>query len=607
MCGILGVIGAKPDYNWLNQELTHLRHRGPDSEGLLTVNDLLVVGSTRLAMTDLMPRSNQPMKNSTTGSCIVFNGEIYNYKKLRQELIQIGISFTTDSDTEVLLKGLDKYGSSFLQRVNGMYAFAYFNPSDNNVVLGRDSLGKKPLYYLNVNSKIYFSSSQNSLQKLQNQFSLDENSLISYLTLGYVFDPNTMHEKIKSMQPGHILVTSPQTPTKIKLQRIYEDPKYFDNGSLADTLKLAVESRISGHSEIGISLSGGYDSTLIAILLSKIGVKVRSYTAIWNDSDKEKYNLDSKSAKVTSKNLGFEHSEVEIFNSSQLRYMLRKYLTVLEEPNNNSTGLSMLDIYGAAKQDELRLMLTGDGADEFLAGYLRYEKIAKIPNLMKSKSSLFDDFVLNHSSSRVSKLIATQLSPKNNSKWLPWHLVFSPSELSEFIPRIKEKQASRAIRNMLASTVRYSADEDLVNFMEFDQQTWLTMESNKRLDRVSMSFSIEARSPFQDSFFTHATRREMSSRKRGTFKRELLRKNFEELMNFEFPREKAGFISPIGHWLRSNPKLISDTVNFLIDRQGFAKTPLLKLSSSPWEGQFSNLVKLWTLIVYSEWIQISEA
>ena len=607
MCGILGVIGSSPDLTWAKEELSALKHRGPDSQGLMQINNQLILGATRLAMTDPNPRSNQPLKDEETGSWIVFNGEIYNFESLKNELIQSGVFFATRGDTEVLLKGLGKYGSTFLQRINGMYAFAYFDAPTGLLTLGRDHLGKKPLYYLINDHNLYFSSSQTSFQKLDKKAMSDQGSLISYLTLGYVLDPNTMHNQVKSLQPGHTLKTKLGAVSALNISKTIEDKAYFSKNILAETLTSAVESRIHGHYEVGISLSGGYDSTLIAILLSKSDVKVRSYSAVWKDSDKAKYNLDAQAARRTSEKLGFEHREIEIFDSSELPLMLNRYLVALQEPNNNSTGLSMMNVYEAAKKDDLRLMLTGDGADELLGGYSRYEQFARVPNILNLSTRAFDSFVVNNHTNHLAKFISAQLNSSNFAKWIPWQMVFSPNELVELIPGMKEKEVIQTLLGLTTNLVQYNSRSGLANFMDFDLQTWLTMESNRRLDRVSMTYSIEARSPFQDTFFMQAAKHQMEQKRYKEMKREILTSNFEELNDFDFPKEKAGFISPIGHWLRNNPKLIGESLSFLEKSEGFRRSQLERLSTSPERGDFRSMVKLWTLIVYSQWKLLNEA
>jgi asparagine synthase (glutamine-hydrolysing) len=178
-------------------------HRGPDFQQDVILSNFLHFGSARLAMTDPLPRSNQPFRSEN--SMLVFNGEIYNHKKLRKELETIGVSFETESDTEVLIKYLDHWGESTCQKIEGMYAFVYFNSKENMLILSRDPLGKKPLYFSISNQTIHWSSSLKSLRELQENQILNKKSMGEYLTLGYTLDPTTIIQDIFAVQPGHIL------------------------------------------------------------------------------------------------------------------------------------------------------------------------------------------------------------------------------------------------------------------------------------------------------------------------------------------------------------------------------------------------------------------
>jgi asparagine synthase (glutamine-hydrolysing) len=195
MCGIAGCFGDAPDEEWVNSVIVDLIPRGPDHQETSIINPSLVMGAARLAMTDPLPRSNQPFLREDLGIAITFNGEIYNYKELRFELAQLGYTFWTDSDTEVLLLAIHKYGENVTAKLNGMYAFAYFSNSLGTLLLGRDSLGKKPLYYSFNGSTFLWSSSLESINKKHGS-EISDYGLNQYLAFGYTIDPDTILEKI---------------------------------------------------------------------------------------------------------------------------------------------------------------------------------------------------------------------------------------------------------------------------------------------------------------------------------------------------------------------------------------------------------------------------
>lgn len=205
MCGIIGFKGNHSEQN-IVQALPKLFKRGPDSQGVLNVARDLTFGASRLAMTDPHPRSDQPMRNLENGDVIVFNGEIYNFLELRERLSGIGVQFNTNSDTEVLLKSLSVFGVKIVPELEGMFSFVYYNNTDNVLILARDYLGKKPLYFYLANDQFYFSSQINIIKDWIGSVSLNNQSLETYLLLGYVIDPQTMFREIHSMQPGTIKV-----------------------------------------------------------------------------------------------------------------------------------------------------------------------------------------------------------------------------------------------------------------------------------------------------------------------------------------------------------------------------------------------------------------
>jgi asparagine synthase (glutamine-hydrolysing) len=205
MCGFLGgkLVG---DIDFIEKNLVFLKRRGPDSQGILKLNNGLMFGATRLAMTDPLPRSNQPMRDSQTGDVLVFNGEIFNYKEIRKDLLDLGINFDTYSDTEVLLKSLSIHGEKIIPFLQGMFAFVFYSAKDNRIIMSRDFLGKKPLYYYLNGNNILFSSQIKLLRKIISTNNIDYDSLSTYLTLGYIVDPSTMYSELKAIQPGEVLI-----------------------------------------------------------------------------------------------------------------------------------------------------------------------------------------------------------------------------------------------------------------------------------------------------------------------------------------------------------------------------------------------------------------
>ncbi len=372
MCGFVGFLGGSNGQSWTEQAVLQMVHRGPDSQQTLRINQKLWMGVARLAMTDPLPRANQPFIDSTSGNAISFNGEIYNYREIRGQLESIGEQFLTDSDTEVLLKFLKIFGVESVSRLNGMYSFAYFSKSENALYLVRDRLGKKPLYLKQTGNCLQWSSSQSSFNNRQHDYAISDIALTQYLSLGYLLDPISLDVQVYSVKPGEAIRINVVDGTLESLKPKF-DIHFNDSEEtpLRSLIQKSVADRIFGHNKVGLSLSGGVDSSIIAIELSKAEAEVTTYSAVWSDSDKERYNYDSDSAKSISESLGLKFRPVDMIKSDQLEQELRNFLSAMEEPNNNPSGVSMHKLYGAMAEDGQRLILTGDGSDEIFGGYQR--------------------------------------------------------------------------------------------------------------------------------------------------------------------------------------------------------------------------------------------
>lgn len=595
MCGMVGEFSVHPDSQWVTLQLSNHRHRGPDSSKSILVSKNLVMGANRLAMVDRHPRSDQPMQDPTSKSTLTFNGEIYNYKVLRSELENEGVIFKTESDTEILLFGLEKYGINFLSKVNGMYAFAFFNADSNKLVLSRDRLGKKPLYVRRGLKSLRWSSAASALW--ERDLSINDDATQCFLRFGYVIDPITPREGVIAVTPG--------TAIEIDLDSLSEKVHRVESRlkrkplSFRRLLTLAVESRTYPNDEIGISLSGGLDSTLIAIICKELGLNVSSYTARWTDSDKPSYNDDAKRAKLIAKELDIEHNEVEMISVESMPRYLREYVRIMEEPNNNPTGISMLNLYSEMQKDGIRLALTGDGADELFGGYARYEKASHFLKLANFKG---DSWINPHNKKLIrfaTRAISAQMNQNNYSFWASWHELFTRKELERLTNKKNFSNDSRFFSAFsleeYKSTYRLLQEQDLL--------IWIGMESNRRLDRISMNFSIEARSPFlDDEMYQYAFA--MDTNNKFIPKVEFFNSEFPELRELSVLAEKKGFISPIGHWLRGNPCFVQDQMEKLIAQFGFNRGFIEELSLSPAMGDFENIKKLWALLTFSVWSEL---
>jgi asparagine synthase (glutamine-hydrolysing) len=278
MCGIVGGIGEGSS-EAVNKYIALLDRRGPDNRTIRTLSNGLTLGSTRLAMTDPLPRSNQPMVEPSTGNMIVFNGEIYNYKVIRKDLSSAGIAFDTESDTEVLLKAISVLGTNVISTLEGMFSFVFFDKKRNNLVMARDYLGKKPLYYFLDENKFFFASHTEIINKYIKGLKLNLESIKTYLELGYLIDPATMFEKVISVMPGEIVTIDLDNLVIIRSDSFIPNSILnSEDANISDTLKSALRERVEGHDKFAISLSGGVDSSILALESAKLGFNAQSYS-----------------------------------------------------------------------------------------------------------------------------------------------------------------------------------------------------------------------------------------------------------------------------------------------------------------------------------------
>lgn len=615
MCGIVGCLKLANGVDWVTEQTNLIHYRGPDSQIVKSITPDLVMGVARLAMTDPHPRSNQPMIDEETGNALSFNGEIYNFRALRNELQSKGVSFKTESDTEVLLKYLGNVGLTDLSELNGMYAFAFYSKRENKLYFSRDKLGKKPLYVSKDGLVVRWASTVDSFKSTRAKNLISDESLFQYLSLGYLLDPATTQANHFAVKPAEIicidLSNSKLDSWGVDFQSTHKFEDFAENMDLRQLIGESVEDRISGHENVAISLSGGVDSSIIAIEVAARAGKSHAFTARWTDSDKNRYNLDADVAKSVCSKLNIDLEQVEMIKPSDLSVELRSFLIAIQEPNNNPSGVSMLRLYSRIAETGHRLALTGDGSDEIFGGYARHIAVSKVKNVLNlhNKELIASSFadVRDGKTSLFRRALATQITPDSPFSWLQWHWIFTPRESGhifddKFIESRVFNSLSQSVVNLSKST-RMNQPQSL---MKRDHEIWLAMESNRKLDRISMNYSIEARSPFQDDRVIDWANSYMVQNRYRKLSKEILWKTYPELNELGVRRDKAGFTSPVGHWLRGNPNLVKESLDHLSRDDRFDKHGLDYYREAPQRGQYRELMQLWTLVVLSTWLQIEK-
>jgi asparagine synthase (glutamine-hydrolysing) len=415
-----------------------------------------------------------------------------------------------------------------------------------------------------------------------------------------------MFNEINSIEPGEVLIFD------IYNHRIEKRKKFlpfFISNPTGDDISYSLENsirrRTKGHDSFALSLSGGVDSNLILLNCLKLGLSVTPFTVRWPGSDKSRYNLDAQVAANVSKALGVNLNIIDMPNAEQVPEILDDYVKSISSPNSNPTAISMMVLYSEIHRMNFRLVLTGDGSDEVFGGYRRYQ-LSKATNLIpKINNRFLKKILMNKDLKSVfpSKL-AYAVSPNNSvESWLYWHLIASNNTIHKMVRGIPDFDVSISSTDL--STIFTKSNNGVRHLMFNDLKTWLSMESNRKLDSISMRYSIEARSPFQDENLIGIGYRAMEKSNFNLVNKELLFKAFPNLFKIPINKNKMGFISPFGFWLRSNPELIKNSTQNLNSYFDIDQNEVEILTRSPKLGDYNGFKLLWSLIVLERWLAVN--
>ena len=479
MCGIHG-------FNWSNdgqikKMVKSASQRGPDGDGVY-VDDDISIGHNLLAITEDAKSSKQPWEIGDR-YVLSYNGEIYNYKDIRNDLEQKGYKFKTDSDTEVLAIGLAEYGAKLLDTIDGMYAIAWYDKQNKTVMLARDHAGVKPLYYMQRGDKLIFSSSINSIKKVQHTTDLDVIAFQLFMNFGYVPGPKTLYSEIQKVVPGESLIFSVKIGKLKKRSTVrfsIDQNQQFDPEEFRGKVSESVKQCLMGKRSIGLFLSGGLDSSMILHELAQYDNKPKTFTTRFDCGRSSKadkmFNSDADVAKQLSKLYGTDHTELHV-NMEDFMDAIEPCYAVMEEPRyNRNTPAYYLMNKEIARQGVV-VTLAGDGGDEIFTGYPRHSKIPA-RQFNKKKSQLNYAIGDWHNLTRFIKSSALLYTWYNRS--LKWHVdeAFLIDYMGKWLPE-----------DLFCS-------DSVNNFLAIESVTVLPEDFLIRNDQLGMNFSMEGRFPF---------------------------------------------------------------------------------------------------------------
>lgn len=618
MCGICGIRlhdrNARVDPTRIARMSATLVHRGPDDEGY-HIDRNVGLGHRRLSIIDL-EGGKQPIYNEDRSIAVVFNGEIYNYRELRSELQGRGHRFRTGSDTEVIVHAYEEYGDACVDRFRGMFAFAIADSRRRRLLLARDRLGIKPLYYHDGRDGLAFASEIKALLELPElERDVDPIALDLYLSLRYVPGPRTMFRNVRKLPPGHLLVAEGSGVTIRKYWELDYEPAAqmsFDDARdrLVEILDEAVRLRMIADVPLGLFLSGGLDSSVILAAMTELseGNPVRSFSVGYAEPGDEAKNDERGYAKLAADRFGSVHRELEL-DAADFGDFLPRMVWQLDEPMADPTCAPLYFLSRMARR-EVTVVLSGEGADEILGGYGIYRRMAAL----QAARRLVPDAALN-AAARLAPMVPGEaartwierLRMPLEAAYTGVSRAFRPAMKSRLLGRGQPDES--AIRDALAP--HYAASENastLTRMLHLDTKVWLPDDLLLKADRMTMANSMELRVPFLDHVlveFAASLPDRWKVGLRPNDGKRLLRHAFKGVLPDPIvSRAKKGFPVPTGSWLRGS---LAPMVRDTLDRADSAcarymdGATIRRLVLEHEKGTHDRTQEVWALLVFESW------
>jgi len=594
MCGIIGYIinqkSEKKDFykKKFFSNFQRQNHRGPDfkQEINFSYKELKIqLGFNRLSIIDLEKSANKIFYNDQY--YLLFNGEIYNFKKLKEDYLS-NEKFSTRTDTEVLFKLLIKHGIDFLKKLEGIFAFTFLNIKKNKLYLARDFTGTKPLYFFKNNDGIFFSSEAWFQYSISNKL-IDPESFNYYLKFGFSPINTTLIQDVKKIESGTYSVydlkdKSLNTKKYFKLNKSEEIE--LKNYNLKSSFENIVEKNLISDTKTGIFASGGMDSTLLLIIAKKFNSKIEAYSSYFYPENKfEKFNIDLKYTKKICEFLGIKLNLTAIdLNNKKQKFELISAFHKLDEPLPNLNFFNSYLQSKNAKNNNCKVILTGDGGDEVFGGYQRYN------NAYIAKKIKYLGFFNNKI-----KLINTL----KKDKILKYF--YKKIDINNYKDLFKKELNLNKIKNNI--NLPDLDIEEILNY--FDTKHWLPEESNFKLDRSTMLNSIEGRVPFQDISLLKNIYPILYYKKFSIFyNKKIIRDTFKNIPDFVLNRKKHGWFSPDNYYLKNSLKdFFLETFNKTkLNKQNiFNYESVTKLFNKHISNKSYNKSELITLLAFQSW------
>jgi asparagine synthase (glutamine-hydrolysing) len=628
MCGIAGFIDFKKESNeqLLQQMASCLQHRGPDGQGSYFADApaaQIGLGHRRLSIIDLSTSANQPLHFG--GLHIIFNGEIYNYNEIREELIQKGHQFQTHSDTEVILHAWKEWGEAAIQQWHGMFAIALYDEAKEEVIFIRDRSGVKPLNYYWKDDLFLFGSELKTLVAHPSfHKELNRDAVASFLQYGYVSHPHCIYKHTHKLKPGHLLRLKLRTKAfeQVQYWNVYD---HYNKSKLNIGIEEAVEQtekilekgfqyRMVADVPVGVFLSGGYDSSCVTALLQKNSTeKLKTFTIGTTDQKLD----EAPFAKQIAAHLGTDHTEYYCTPKEALD-IIPELPHYYDEPFADSSAIPTILVSRLARK-KVTVALSADAGDEIFAGYNRYDyiarfgkKIGSIPSPMRKMAAVVMENISSESipylrnkqnfHSRYDKLKNLLNDPSPSELLKNLSIVFTDKEIRElFSQPVNELTTAHQ-----STELKGGYDDALAYMMAVDYQTYMVDDILQKVDRATMSVSLEGREPFLDQDIIEWAAQLPSELKYYNGQKKYI---LRQIVHKYIPREimerpKMGFGIPVESWLSKELKAL---VEEYLSEQSlkahglFNVAAVRKTVNEFFSGRKEKHLKIWYLLMFQMW------
>jgi asparagine synthase (glutamine-hydrolysing) len=630
MCGIAGFIDfhKKSSKSTIQSMIEPLNHRGPDGEGnslFKSKNAVIGFGHKRLSIIDLSQAGKQPM--TLNHLHITYNGEIYNYQEIKNELSELGHRFNGESDTEMILHAYTEWGIKAVERFIGMFAIALFDEKKQEVVFIRDRAGVKPLFYYQKNDLILFSSELKSFHEHPEfEKKLDLNAVAAFMQYGNVPTPHCIFKNCGKIKPGHYLKINLENRSQEEIQYwnvydFYNQPKLnlsFPEAKIQTKklLKSAFNYRMVADVPVGVFLSGGYDSTTVASLIQRESTaRLKTFTIGVPDIGLN----EAPYARDIAEHLGTDHTEINCSEKEAIE-MIKDLPFFYDEPFADSSAIPTTLVSKAARKD-VTVALSADGGDEIFGGYNRYDYMHRYGKTLNSIPKAFRRILVGAMGNISSEKIPVLKNKYNfHNRYEKLKTVLNDPSEKEIMLSLSQQFNDEQMKNVMKSefktlTTMFQSNEMLEDFksplsymMAIDFQTYLLDDILQKVDRATMANSLEGREPMLDHrILEFAAQLPDEYKYQNGIKKRILRDITHDYIPKELlDRPKMGFAIPIAKWLKN--ELRNHVEEYLsenrIEKQGiFNWAFIAKLKVDFYGGRKEYDSKLWYFLMFQMWYE----